>query len=615
MSGKDSSRDNASLSESKLEKILPGQSPEALNLALRYSTQAYQENSGLYSPSSQTSSVTSSVPDTTFSRPKSRRDLQPSASDVSDADSGLQSMISPNIATLEAEKNALTTDTDHTLLNGYGNDANSYSCFKGDSGECASFKIVNKYANLQSERDSHFDDTVALHAKLNVHQTKNIASVRHYAPMAAIFNSSEDNCCLLPNHHQNIGHVHVGKSAMHPYKTNYFEYPNSSVENSPCSAFAPLPSDDSVSPLLRTNSEPYVYSRQHIQSNVMTSQHSKLEDKKRKNIDASNASSTDSLLEKDHLCAEPIQDCCSRACISHQIRDKTHMHQARCSKSCCPNFCRHFGKDQSSEINESNCCFKNCSVIPKGLNQITQSKVTSPLDENDSPQSPCTVEMSGRISHSCSFQSDGFTAAEELSATATVKLFSTRAVSMTCTNGAISPQTSSQRPLSLNDASPQTNLRSPLVLAASVWEKKVQDIESTFHQLQTQIRDLEGAFGQIGQFGQFFYPGILQEDPKEPRPALHCAEPPSGALVLDMPKINFKRTDSSNNDLLFQTRFSGSVPFLSHSSLSHNQQLSGQHLNDCRVEELDQDIQPLTEEIKDAPKASMNSNESSKMSS
>ncbi|GIZ01922.1 centrosomal protein [Caerostris extrusa] len=123
--------------------------------------------------------------------------------------------------------------------------------------------------------------------------------------------------------------------------------------------------------------------------------------------------------------------------------------------------------------------------------------------------------MSGCISHSCSFQSDGF-AAEELSATATVKLFSTRAVSMmACTNGTMSPSTNPSETLDFSDASPQANLRSPLVLAAS-------------------IRDLEGAGRLI--IWTIFYPGILQEEPKEVRPAIHCAEPSTACSCLDMPK-------------------------------------------------------------------------------
>lgn len=64
-----------------------------------------------------------------------------------------------------------------------------------------------------------------------------------------------------------------------------------------------------------------------------------------------------------------------------------------------------------------------------------------------------------------------------------------------------------------------------------------------------------------------------------------------------MPKINFKRTDTGNNDLLFQTRFPSNVPFLPHSSLSQHQPVI-QNVNDCRVEEIVQEVQPLHEEAK-----------------
>lgn len=79
--------------------------------------------------------------------------------------------------------------------------------------------------------------------------------------------------------------------------------------------------------------------------------------------------------------------------------------------------------------------------------------------------------------------------------------------------------------------------------------------------------------------------------------ALHCAEPSSGALALDMPKINFKRTDTGNNDLLFQTRFPSNVPFLPHSSVSQHQPVI-QNISDCRVEEIVQEVQALHEEAK-----------------
>lgn len=90
--------------------------------------------------------------------------------------------------------------------------------------------------------------------------------------------------------------------------------------------------------------------------------------------------------------------------------------------------------------------------------------------------------------------------------------------------------------------------------------------------------------------------------------ALHCVEPSSGALVLDMPKINFKRTDNANNDLLFQTRFSSNVPFLSHSSVAQHQQVA-QNLSDCRVEEIEPDMQSLQEDVKDISKASLSDNQ------
>ncbi|GIZ01919.1 centrosomal protein [Caerostris extrusa] len=68
-SNRDLSRDNAILSDAKFDKHLPPHS-DSLNLALKFSTQMYQENSSMYSPSSQTSSATSSVPDTSFNGPK-----------------------------------------------------------------------------------------------------------------------------------------------------------------------------------------------------------------------------------------------------------------------------------------------------------------------------------------------------------------------------------------------------------------------------------------------------------------------------------------------------------------------------------------------------------------
>lgn len=75
-----------------------------------------------------------------------------------------------------------------------------------------------------------------------------------------------------------------------------------------------------------------------------------------------------------------------------------------------------------------------------------------------------------------------------------------------------------------------------------------------------------------------------------------------------MPKINFKRTDSSNNDLLFQTRFSGNVPFLSHPSVSQHQQVT-QNLTDCRVEEIDPEVQPMQDESKDMSKVTVGDNQ------
>lgn len=473
ISSKDSSREGT-LSDSKLEKMLPGQSSESLNLALRYSTQAFQENSGLYSPSSQTSSVTSSVPDTTFSRPKSRRELQPSASDVSDADSGMQSMVSPNVANVDCDRNT-TTDVDHSLLNGYSHDSGSYSSYKRGSADFA-YQRNLKHVNLPSERDSDFDEPMK--SKMNLYQSKNASSIRNSVPLASISSSGEDSWNVQYSH--DIGYINSAKYGIPPHKVSYVEYSNSSVENSPCSAFA---SEDCDNPLARTLTEQHAFSRHHIQSNHM-SQTKQEEANKHKNIDVSSCSSADYMVDKEHQCIDSSSSCCSKVTSSQQARDKGHVHHPRCSKSCTQCTCKHSGKTCE---NSDPCNYKTCSVLSKGLNQYAQSKVATPLEDIDSPQSPCTVEMSGRISHSCSFQSDGFTAAEELSATATVKVFSTRAVSMTCTNGALSPQTSSQRPISLSDATPQTNLRSPLVLAANVWDKKVQDIESTFHQLQTQV--------------------------------------------------------------------------------------------------------------------------------
>ncbi|XP_054718626.1 centrosomal protein of 97 kDa-like [Uloborus diversus] len=584
MAGKELSREN-SLSDSKFEKLLPGQSSESLNLALRYSTQSYQENSGLYSPSSQTSSVTSSVPDTTYSRPKSQRDLQPSTSDVSDADSGMQSMVSPNVATADSDRNA-SSDVDHPLLNGYTSDVSGYPCFKRDLGSCVNQRNTNRFSVVQSERDINCEDS-AVCAKLNLCQSKNAPS-RGYSALTSFANVPEEAWSTTPTYEQSMNLIPVGK--MHQ-KLNFMEYPNSSVESSPMTSYPPS-SEDCINSLTRMNNDGHSYHNIHPNTLPNHISHAKQSIANKKKIDL--------LCEKDSCSCS--HHGCSVLGAHHHAKDKVHMHHSRCPKSCS---CKHAVKmSKSNECNDSNCSLKTCAVLPKGLNQLAQGKVTTPLEDIDSPQSPCTVEMSGHISHSCSFQSDGFTAAEELSATATVKLFSTRAVSMTCTNGTLSPQTSSQRPLSLSDSSPQTNLRSPLVLAASVWEKKVQDIESTFHQLQTQIRDLEGAFGHIGQFGQFFYPGILQEDVKEPRPAIHCAEPASGTLALDMPKINFKRPENGNNDLLFQTRFAGNVPFLSHASgTQHSNAIS----NDFCIEELDQDLS-LSEETKDIQKSPVNEN-------
>lgn len=470
ISNKDSPRD-CSLPDSKLEKMLPGQSSESLNLALRYSTQAFQENSGLYSPSSQTSSVTSSVPDTTFSQTKSRRDLQPSTSDVSDADSGMQSMVSPNVGNLDSDRNA-TTDIDHSLLNGYTHDGNCCPSYKRGSGDFA-FQRNLKHINLPSERECDYDESAR--TKFNLFQTKSNSGVRHSIPLASVSSSGEDSW----NIQHDIGScVSSNKYCVPPHKASYVEYSNSSVENSPCSAFAP---EDCDNPLTRTMNEPHIYSRHRFQSNHVSQ--IKLEDaNKLKNIDAEINNSAEYMHEKDQF-SDSSSTCCSKVGSTQQARDKLHMHYPCCTKSSSQCSCKHSGKicDTSDPCN-----YKTCSVLSKGLNQFSQGKVTTPLEDIDSPQSPCTVEMSGRISHSCSFQSEGFTAAEELSATATVKVFSTRAVSMTC-NGPISPQTSSQRPISLSDASPQTNLRTPLVLAANVWDKKVQDINSTFHQLQSQV--------------------------------------------------------------------------------------------------------------------------------
>ncbi|GIY82213.1 centrosomal protein [Caerostris extrusa] len=60
-----------------------------------------------------------------------------------------------------------------------------------------------------------------------------------------------------------------------------------------------------------------------------------------------------------------------------------------------------------------------------------------------------------------------------------------------------------------------------------------------------------------------------------------------------MPKINLKRSDHAS-DRLFQTCFAGSVPYLPQSS--QHQQSVNHNLNDCRVEEIDQDVHPLIEE-------------------
>nr|XP_042903146.1 centrosomal protein of 97 kDa isoform X2 [Parasteatoda tepidariorum] len=563
-SNRDSPRDGSVTSESKFEKQLSTPSTESLNLALRYSTQMYQENSGLYSPSSQTSSVTSSIPDT-YGRQKSRRDLPPSASDISDADSGLQSMVSPNVATTDSERHVSSTENDHATVNGFGHEVNSYLC-KKDVLECLK-KSSNKAIGNYFEKESPYDDSPTFNSKLGMHQAK---AFRHSAPLATI-SSSGDAHLIHANHTPNLFKM--------PLKNTFVEYPLSSVENSPSSVFPPLPPDNPMNPLMRTNSDSFVLSRQQrVHSNLVSP--SCLPISKRRSIDTSSESLADSAAAKNVTCSETAQGCCSKSCIVHHKAHAAHLRNMRSSAQ--QHACKHIGKTES----DNSCSAKRCPLIPKNINHLAQNKVSSPLDETESPSSPCTVEMSGCISHSCSFQSDGY-AAEEVSATATVKLFSSRAVSMTCTNGTLSPQASTQRPLSLSDASPQANLRSPLVLAASVWEKKVQDIESTFHQLQTQIRDLEGAFGQIGQFGQFFYPGILQDDPKELRPAINCAEPTSAALALDMPKINFKCSENCNPDKLFQTRLSGAVSSLPLTS-THFQNGTNQNCNDCRVEELDQ---------------------------
>ncbi|KAF8778803.1 Centrosomal protein of 97 kDa like protein [Argiope bruennichi] len=575
-SNRDLSRDHSMLPDTKFDKHLPSQSSDSLNLALRFSTQMYQENSSMYSPSSQTSSVTSSVPDTSFSRSKSHRELQPSTSDISDADSGMQSMISPNVAAGECDRHHSSHEVDHSAMNG----------FASDSPTCPAYPDYGKKysGKFHSDKDSRYDDNAALHAKMSKQQIKNLGFVRHTLPMSAIPSLDGDTCYVQSSH---LPNAHAAKNSMSLTKTNYVEYPNSSLENSPCSV----------------NSEPYIFSKQHIHSNVATNplcQAKHEEISKWKSSCVSNGF-VEALQGKEHF-PDTAAGCCSKSCMSHQLKDKINMHHSRCPRSCPQSVCKHHQEkaDKSSEVFDSGCSAKSCAMLPKRLNQLAQNKVTSPLNEKDSPTSPCTVEMRGCISHSCSFQSDGF-AAEELSATATVKLFSTRAVSMTCTNGTMSPQTNPQRPLSLSDASPQANLRSPLVLAASVWEKKVQDIESTFHQLQTQIRDLEGAFGQIGQFGQFFYPGILQEETKEVLPAIHGAESSAGALVLDMPKINFKRTDSGN-DHVFQTCFTGSVPYL-------QQPTASQNMNDCRVEEIDQDVHPSVEESDEFPNPTSDNSE------
>lgn len=477
ISSKDSPREG-SLPDSKFEKMLPGQSSESLNLALRYSTQAFQENSGLYSPSSQTSSVTSSVPDTTFSRPKSRRDLQPSASDVSDADSGMQSMVSPNVGNMDCDRHVSSSDADHSLLNGYAHD-NSYPSYKRSSGDY-NYQRGVKHMNLTSERETDYDESLRLKLS-SMYQAKSGLGIRHSVPLAAISSTGEDGWSL--QHGQDGSFMNSNKYGIPPHKGSYVEFSNSSVENSPCSAFA---SEDCDNPLTRTMNEPHIFSRHHFQTNHISQV--KLEEaNKHKNIDTGLPNSSDYMLEKEHQCSDSASTCCSKVGgSSQQTRDKSHLHHQRCAKSYSQCACKHAGKICESSHSDP-CNYKTCSVLSKGLNQFAQNKVTTPLEDIDSPQSPCTVEMSGRISHSCSFQSDGFTAAEELSATATVKVFSTRAVSMTCANGSISPQTTSQRPISLSDASPQSNLRSPLVLAANVWDKKVQDIESTFHQLQTQV--------------------------------------------------------------------------------------------------------------------------------
>lgn len=61
-----------------------------------------------------------------------------------------------------------------------------------------------------------------------------------------------------------------------------------------------------------------------------------------------------------------------------------------------------------------------------------------------------------------------------------------------------------------------------------------------------------------------------------------------------MPKINFKRAEGGN-DRLFQSCFPGGVAYLPQSS-SQQQQAATQSLNDCRVEEIEPEFQPLPEE-------------------
>lgn len=409
----------------------------------------------MYSPSSQTSSIASSVPDTSFNRPKSRRDLQPSASDASDADSGLQSMVSPNVAAGDYDRQS----SDHATMNGYGGEAPS-----GDYNKRSSSNKFN------SERELPFDDP-ALQAKI-LQQTKNLASACHM-PMTAVPIGGEGHF-THPSHLPNLNHVRLSKNTMSLSKTNYVEYPNSSVENSPCSV----------------SGEPYMFSKQQVYSNIASNPPCPLKQEdptKWRNSGLTNGCPVDPSQAKDNGFPEAPLGCCSKSCMSHQVKDKVQGHHPRCSKPCSQHAYKYL------ENTEAACNLKNSAVLPKRLNQLAQNKIMSPMEDKDSPSSPCTVEMSGHISHSCSFQSDGFTA-EELSATATVKLFSTRAMSMTCTNGTMSPQTNAARPLTLSDASPQANLRSPLVLAASVWEKKVQDIESTFHQLQTQVCTCSSSF-------------------------------------------------------------------------------------------------------------------------